>query len=75
MFLYSQDLSNSKTWKMTMSFPALFLYSQDLSNSKTGTHQGVGRIRFLYSQDLSNSKTLGTVLQEDVCVFVLSRFK
>ena len=35
MFLYSQDLSNSKTVLIVEARVAEFLYSQDLSNSKT----------------------------------------
>ena len=35
MFLYSQDLSNSKTAEFFALEGELFLYSQDLSNSKT----------------------------------------
>ncbi len=35
LFLYSQDLSNSKTVKGAGMTPEMFLYSQDLSNSKT----------------------------------------
>ena len=35
MFLYSQDLSNSKTESMSCIIRLSFLYSQDLSNSKT----------------------------------------
>ena len=34
-FLYSQDLSNSKTKVEVNSHTPSFLYSQDLSNSKT----------------------------------------
>ncbi len=35
MFLYSQDLSNSKTIGLNFWASVTFLYSQDLSNSKT----------------------------------------
>ncbi len=35
MFLYSQDLSNSKTLEFPDGTQVTFLYSQDLSNSKT----------------------------------------
>ncbi len=35
MFLYSQDLSNSKTIHWDNGIITSFLYSQDLSNSKT----------------------------------------
>ena len=35
MFLYSQDLSNSKSRLTIISLSDQFLYSQDLSNSKT----------------------------------------
>ena len=34
-FLYSQDLSNSKTFQRALYVTEPFLYSQDLSNSKT----------------------------------------
>ena len=35
LFLYSQDLSNSKTEDLKDLQERMFLYSQDLSNSKT----------------------------------------
>ena len=35
MFLYSQDLSNYKTWDSSIQYDNEFLYSQDLSNYKT----------------------------------------
>ena len=56
-FLYSQDLSNSKTTQCSSHWHGVFLYSQDLSNSKTFKAFYNGLSRFLYSQDLSNSKT------------------
>ena len=57
MFLYSQDLSNSKTAKAIDDKEWTFLYSQDLSNSKTPAMDFIALDKFLYSQDLSNSKT------------------
>ncbi len=45
-FLYSQDLSNSKTSQSRTAGNGTFLYSQDLSNSKTEsrrTPRGGGR--------------------------------
>ena len=35
LFLYSQDLSNRKTYTASLSQLHRFLYSQDLSNRKT----------------------------------------
>ena len=36
LFLYSQDLSNRKTFYSNIEQSLSFLYSQDLSNRKTG---------------------------------------
>ena len=57
LFLYSHDLSNSKTNVEKYNDEQAFLYSQDLSNSKTFNSSIVPSTVFLYSQDLSNSKT------------------
>ena len=57
-FLYSQDLSNSKTERCILQDIHRFLYSQDLSNSKTIYLSNSSADWFLYSQDLSNSKTI-----------------
>ena len=57
MFLYSQDLSNRKTFACIRIRTALFLYSQDLSNRKTTFDNFKADTPFLYSQDLSNRKT------------------
>ena len=45
-FLYSQDLSNSKTEFQELSEEFTFLYSQDLSNSKTMTTSASYTCRF-----------------------------
>ena len=56
-FLYSQDLSNYKTYSIKSIDLYMFLYSQDLSNYKTFKGGFTPFTPFLYSQDLSNYKT------------------
>ena len=45
MFLYSQDLSNYKTFMLEITFFVEFLYSQDLSNYKTNRKRGKTLVR------------------------------